>query len=142
MEYAKIKYDQAKLKVKGYSPPNVDDKSETGMISHFEKRLKFGMVDIDEFERRLKKLIDVKSNDTISIRQLEECFSDHYAFRDIRVEGSLLRDIMTSKYLKKNEKSDEIYIPYLVMFGILYCASNTELKVQKFYEGAQIDLDA
>ncbi|MFS8159276.1 MAG: hypothetical protein ACMG6E_03520, partial [Candidatus Roizmanbacteria bacterium] len=61
LEYAKIKYDQAKLKVKGYSPPNVDDKSETGMISHFEKRLKFGAVDIDEFERRLKKLVDVQS---------------------------------------------------------------------------------
>ena len=58
LEYAKIKYDEAKLKVKGYSPPNVDDKSETGMLSHFEKRLPFGRVDIDEFERRLKKLSD------------------------------------------------------------------------------------
>jgi hypothetical protein len=47
--------------VKGYSPPNVNDISETGMISHFEKRLKFGAVDIDEFERRLKKLVDVNS---------------------------------------------------------------------------------
>jgi hypothetical protein len=73
---------------------------------------------------------------------LEECFSDHYAFRDVKVEGSLVRDIMTSRHLRAKDGSEDIFIPYLVMFGILYCASNTDLKVQKFYEGAQIDLDA
>lgn len=54
----KIQYDAAKLKVKGYSAPNVVDNSSTGMITQFEKRLPVGKVDIDEFERRLKTLID------------------------------------------------------------------------------------
>jgi len=44
--------------------------------------------------------------------------------------------------LKKDKDSDDLYIPYLVLFGVLYCATNTELKVQKFYELCQIDLDA
>ena len=44
--------------MKGYSPPHADDKSDTGMVSHFEKRLMFGAVDIFEFERRVKKLVD------------------------------------------------------------------------------------
>jgi len=53
----KIKYDQAKLKVKGYAPPEADDASETGMVTRFERKLPFGKVDADEFERRLKKLL-------------------------------------------------------------------------------------
>jgi hypothetical protein len=71
--------------VKGYSPPNVDDKSETGMISNFEKKLPLGKVDIDEFERRLKKLVDPLSKDVITLKQIEASFADHYAFRDIVV---------------------------------------------------------
>lgn len=71
--------------MKGYSPPNVDDKSETGMISNFEKKLPLGKVDTDEFERRLKKLVDPLSQDVITLKQIEASFADHYAFRDIVV---------------------------------------------------------
>lgn len=46
-----------------------------------------------------------------------------------------MRAILTHKILRKDEHKEEIYIPYLVMLGVLYCASNNELKVQKFYEG-------
>lgn len=54
-----------------------------GMITRFERRLPFGKVDVEEFERRLKKLIDPESKDKITLRQLEASFTDHYAFRDI-----------------------------------------------------------
>ena len=59
LEQAKIRYDQAKLKVKGYGPPTELDNSNMVMITNFErKRMPFWTVDIDEFERRVKKLAE------------------------------------------------------------------------------------
>jgi len=34
------------------------DNSDTGMITNFERRLPFVKIDIEEFERRVKKLSD------------------------------------------------------------------------------------
>jgi hypothetical protein len=52
----------------------------------------------------------------------------------------MLKTIMSSDALKKDSKTD-LYIPYLVLFGVLFCASNKALKVSKFYELCQIELD-
>jgi len=79
----------------------VDDTSETSMITRFERKLPFGRVDADEFERRLKKLVDPESKDIITVKQLEESFKDHYAFRDVTVKGSLLEEIISNPILKK-----------------------------------------
>lgn len=51
-----MKYDEARLKVKGYGVNSAPDESDTGMITAFERRLPFIKIDIDEFERRVKKL--------------------------------------------------------------------------------------
>jgi len=38
------------------------------MITRFETKISLGKVDIDEFERRLKKLVDPESKDMISLK--------------------------------------------------------------------------
>ena len=56
----KKKYDAGRLKVKGYKAPGegVEDRTEMAYITEFERKLPFGLIDIDEFERRVKKLSD------------------------------------------------------------------------------------
>jgi len=66
---------------------------------------------------------------------VEACFKDHYAFKSIDLDDTLLRTLMTSDALKKDIKDERtLYIPYLVLFGVLFCASDKALKVSKFYE--------
>jgi hypothetical protein len=53
-----MKYDEARLKVKGYDVNSESDSSSTSMITAFERKLPFVKIDIEEFERRVKKLSD------------------------------------------------------------------------------------
>jgi len=38
------------------------------------------------------------------------------------------------------KKDGKLYVPYLMLFGILYCASNPLKNAEKFYELVQIEL--
>ena len=69
---------------------------------------------------------------------MEACFKDHYAFREIIRDDSIFKSILNSDTLKRG---DSLYIPYLILFGVLFCSSNNTLKVSKFYELCQIELD-
>jgi len=40
----------------------------------------------------------------------------------------------------RKEGEGDLYIPYLMLFAILYCASNPLLCAEKFYELVQIEL--
>jgi hypothetical protein len=48
---------------------------------------------------------------------------------------------MTDQILKKNPNDEEFHIPYLMLLGLLYCASNAEIKALKFYELCQLHLN-
>ena len=52
--------------MKGYTVEKVEDKSETGFITDFEFTLPLKKIDIDEYERRLKKLVDSSCKETIN----------------------------------------------------------------------------
>lgn len=56
IEYSNQKINTAKYKVKGYSVPQIIDESEAGHITKFEYTLPLAFMDIDEFEKRIKKL--------------------------------------------------------------------------------------
>jgi hypothetical protein len=58
---------------------------------------------------------------------------------EIEKEDSLIRKILTHKALV--EKPGTFHIPYLMLVGILYCASNPKTKATKFFEVCQIDLN-
>ena len=46
----------AKMRAKGYSVPKIVDDSEASHITKFEYVLPLAYIDIDDFERRIKKL--------------------------------------------------------------------------------------
>jgi hypothetical protein len=123
------------MRVKGYSLPKIDDKSELHMITDFEKKLPLAMIDLDDFERRLKKLADKDNKDLISKHQIIEVFKDHYATEDIQNPYSLSSELLINDVFRKPGTEEGLYyIPYLLLLGVLYCPSNPELKAKKFYE--------
>ncbi len=48
----------AKMKLQSLKPEKIEDNTQTVMITKFEETLPLRKITIDEFERRLKKLID------------------------------------------------------------------------------------
>jgi hypothetical protein len=62
----KEKYADARVKYKGYKVEKISDTSETGFITDWEFNLPLGKIDIDDYERRLKKLIDPSCNESIN----------------------------------------------------------------------------
>ena len=71
------------------------------------------MIDIREFEGRLKKLIYNK--DTISIRQLQFSFTrDLEDFDDLNNPSSVLYKIFTSNVFKNKPEDEEMSIQFLL----------------------------
>ena len=123
---ARDKYDEMKLKNQGYGASLVVDNTETGSITQFENDLPLQRVALDDFERRIKKLVDSETGDEVTLRQMVECFKDNPFLAKIEEEGSLIRTILTDPTMQKKEGT--YHIPYLMLVGILYCASNTNVK--------------
>lgn len=83
-------------------------------------------VALDDYERRIKKLVDSETGDEVSLKQMIECFRDNPFLARIEDENSIVRLLLTDPILQKKE--DTYHIPYLMLVGILYCASNTKVK--------------
>lgn len=66
IEAARIKYLETKMRAKGYTLPKVEDKSELNFLSDFERALPLVKVDLDDYERRLKKLGTKEDKDFIT----------------------------------------------------------------------------
>ena len=87
--------------------------------------------------------------DMATVRLIEECFKDHWAFLDIVEEGSLTRELMFDERFLDEEAEHEqgqsledrrIYIPWLMLLGLLYCRSNRRQRAEKYYELIEIQL--
>ena len=65
------------LQRQGYQVLIVEDKSETGLITAWENTLSIGKVNLDDFERRIKKLVDSETGDELTLKQMIESFADH-----------------------------------------------------------------
>ena len=94
LDRAKIHYDIARMYANNWVNEPVDDKSEMSFVSLFEKDLPLRNISLIEFERRLKKLVTPSMKDMTTVRVVQECFKDHWAFLDIEEEGSLTRELM------------------------------------------------
>ena len=94
IDQLKQKYEDARVKYKGYKAEKINDVSETGFLTDFEFTLPLNKIDIDEYERRLKLLVQPGSNETINEAQLIEAFSDQVYLKEVSKEGSLIRKIL------------------------------------------------
>ncbi len=93
-EQARQKYEEARLKYGKYKNENIDDSTPLSMITKFENALPLKKIDIDEFERRLKKLANPDCENMLTEAQIVESFKDSVALKDITVEGSLTRQLI------------------------------------------------
>lgn len=74
MERAQLKYEETRLKYGKYKADAVSDDTPTNIITHFETTLPLRKIDIDEYERRLKKFASPESGDVLTQVQLLESF--------------------------------------------------------------------
>ena len=106
-------------------------------------------ISLTEFERRIKKLVTPAMNDVATVRMIQECFKDHWAFLDIEDKESLTHEVMFDPiFILEDENDDqetpyldqELSVPFLMLLGLLYCRSNRKERAQKFYELVEIEL--
>lgn len=135
------------------------------MITDFEEDLTLRKVTLNDFERAIKKFA-YKSN-TVSLKQITEAFKDNTLLEQCLDEGSLDRKVITHQFLleksspsykRKNGASprrrdsddhegddegseDQIYIPYLMLVGILYCNTSPRIRTEKFFQVLQTGLE-
>ena len=149
LDRAKINYDIARMYANGWVNESVTDQSEMSFITLFEKELPLRNISLNEFERRLKKLVTPAMKDMTTVRVVQECFKDHWAFLDIEEEGSLTRELMFDEtFLDEQAAYEEgqpleerrIYVPWLMLLGLLYCRSNKKERAETFYELVEIQL--
>lgn len=131
-EQAKEKYEETKMRMQGYSVQVVNDTSETAIITKFESELPLCKMSLDDFERRIKKFVDADNREELTLKQLIESFKDHSVLGEIENEDSITRKLLTHESM--SNKNGTFFIPYLMLLGILYCASNPKIKAQKFFE--------
>jgi hypothetical protein len=126
----------------GFKPPVYADTDDLQHISLFERThiiSVFGKMSILEYERRLKKLVNIdpeneENNNRITEKQLVEVFLDHRYFKDLAVPDSPLRKFLLDPIFKQHVDDEDYYIPYLMLLGMLYCASNPKANADKFYD--------
>lgn len=134
----------------GWINESVTDASQIKFISEFEKDLPLRNMSLNEYERRLKKLVTPAMNDMVPVRVIMECFKDHWAFIDIVEEESLTRELMFDMLFLEEMGEEEAEstaledrkasVPMLMLLGLLYCRSNRRQRAEKFYELVEIQL--
>ena len=113
-------YEKQQTKIKKASILKSRNVSGLGIYERLEGKLPLQVIEIREFEGRLKKLVYGK--ETISVRQLQFAFTrDYEDFEDLNNPESTFFRIMTSHEFKQDESDEEMSIQYLLLLGVLYC---------------------
>lgn len=92
----------------GWTNETVLDESDCAMITAFERELPLRNISLNEFERRLKKMVTPAMGDMATIRTIEECFKDHWAFLDITEEESFTRELMFDEVFLDEQEAHEV----------------------------------
>eukprot|EP00347_Sterkiella_histriomuscorum_P018693 403344536 len=124
---------QSRRKQIQLKPQNVMSKKTA--YERIEARLPLQIMDIREYEGRLKKLVYGK--ETVSLRQITYVFArDYEDWEDLTNNDSALTKIMTSSCFKLEDSENEVEmsIQYLLLFGLLYCQGTPEEKSSCLYD--------
>lgn len=123
----------AKLKLKGYKISHGEDPSETGKVTAMENNFQLCKVGLDEFEKIISDFQEKEQHATqITNDQVVELFKAHHFLEEIQNENSLTRRLLTHEALQKTK--GVVYIPYLRLVGLLYCASSDRVAAEAFYD--------
>jgi hypothetical protein len=108
-----MNYDVARMYANGWVVEAVTDTSAIKFITEFEKGLPLRNISLTEYERRLKKLVTPSMDDKATIKMVQECFKDHWAFLDICSRESLTHELMFDEvFIVEHEDEDEEEMPY------------------------------
>lgn len=130
----------AKMKMSTYRPEKIEDNSQTVMITKFEETIPLRKMTVDEFERRLKNLIDPTCRDMINEAQLIESFKD--VFPEIEEDASLIRQLlMNPVFLDPKTEEIQYNISEILLMGNLYCANTPAIRANRYFELCQIEYD-
>ena len=70
---------------------------------------------------------------SLTLDELKQAFADVAAWQDIKQEGSVLCQVLKSKYLQDEECLDEISKNKLRLLALMLCAGEPKQKVQVLY---------
>lgn len=137
---AKERFNVTKLKARGYSQIYCDvvDESEFGFLTRFEQdNYQICKVTMDSFERILMDFKERELTNVMTKHQIVEAFKNRKYMIEIENEYSLSYAMLTHPMLQK--EPDSIYIPYLQLMSLLYCASTLKMKAIAFYQMVKVE---
>lgn len=76
--YTRDTVEVSRMRMQGYKVQQIEDTSLMAPVTKWQQTLPLSRMTLNEYERRLKKLLDHSNGDEINKKQLIECFKDHY----------------------------------------------------------------
>jgi hypothetical protein len=127
----------------------VEDNSDTAAITGYELQLHIKKVSLVDYEQRVKKF--VYNSSTVTLRQLQGAFVGNRNLELILEDKNSLdwRIIFDENFLDQEANKDicleeleddpklSFCVPNLILYGILYCQADPQVRIQKFYELVQ-----
>lgn len=93
---------------------------------------------IQDFEARVKKLVFGKQS--LTFKQFNFSFRGLKGWEDLENSDSLLNKILHSDYFLDEENKDELSVPSLLLWGLMLCPGDKNIKARVFYDILQDQL--
>jgi hypothetical protein len=106
--------------------------------SKFEHSFPFYRTRIEVFEGRVKRFVSGKSS--VSLPQLKYAFKDDSKWKDLQNDDSLLVTILKSDFFEDEKNKGEINVQSLLLWGMILCAGDNNMKSRVFYDILQDSL--
>ena len=114
------------------------DLSGLDRFSRFECSMPFYRTRIDIFEGRVKRFVNGKNS--VTLQQLRYAFKEDRKWADIQNEDSLLNQILQSEFFEDEKTQGEINIHSLILWGLMLCPGDNQLKARVLYDVLQDSL--
>lgn len=114
------------------------DFSKLDRFQRFEHSFPLYRMRIDIFEGKVKRFVTGKNS--VTLQQLRYAFKDDKKFEDINNDESLLVQVLKSDFFEDEKNAGELNIHALILWGLLLCPGDNQLKARVFYDVLQDSL--
>ena len=114
------------------------DLTRLDRFQRFEHTFPLYRVRIDIFEARVKRFVSGKNS--VSFQQLRYAFKDDAKWEDLNNNDSLLVQVLKSDFFEDPNNKGEMNIHALILWGILLCPGDNQMKARVFYDVLQDSL--